>query len=253
LSSIDLSNRDLFAVSEKKESRNAIRRLDNFKNLPNLKFIDVLKNPIISISCLERLPKLIFLYFTFSRELQKKTIEDMIDYIHTTGFGAEYDTDDFVDIFVEKSRILYDTEVKIFGPTKTYTINDFITLKLFNDETRIFVNGKFFMLCKHLLLSFPLAESSLNNGSLLLNANIASTDDAVENYPFLEDGDYLELDSESEFWGHCSNLQVWAENDYNASLIHSNLAFPLLKELVLLNDLKAKKVFKEEIAKKIAS
>ncbi|MFX1529949.1 MAG: hypothetical protein ACFFBC_02440 [Promethearchaeota archaeon] len=58
------------------------------------------------------------------------------------------------------------------------------------------------------------------------------------------------ISPEVEFWGHCSNLQVWYENNYNSCLLHSNLAFPLLRKLTEVGDLLAKKVFKEEIAKR---
>ncbi len=63
----------------------------------------------------------------------------------------------------------------------------------------------------------------------------------------------FKIPPETEFWGHCSNLQVWAENSYDTRLIHSNLAFPLLKRLTEVGDPIAKKVFKEEIAGRLAS
>jgi len=62
-----------------------------------------------------------------------------------------------------------------------------------------------------------------------------------------------EIPPEVEFWGHCSNLQVWAENDYDTRLIHSNLAFPLLLKLSNAGDPVARKVFKEEIVKRFLS
>ena len=58
---------------------------------------------------------------------------------------------------------------------------------------------------------------------------------------------------EAEFWAHCSNLQTWTENNYNSCLLHSNLAFPLLKKLAKTGDDKAKQIFKEEIAKRLES
>ena len=58
---------------------------------------------------------------------------------------------------------------------------------------------------------------------------------------------------EVEFWGHCSNLQVWEEMDYDTRILHSNLAFPLLKKLTEIGDPIAKKVLKEEIAKRLRS
>ncbi|MFX1257954.1 MAG: leucine-rich repeat domain-containing protein, partial [Promethearchaeota archaeon] len=60
----------------------------------------------------------------------------------------------------------------------------------------------------------------------------------------------IKISPETEFWGHCSNLQAWTENEYDTRLLHSNLAFPLLKKLTESGDPLAKKVFKEEIAKR---
>ncbi len=48
-------------------------------------------------------------------------------------------------------------------------------------------------------------------------------------------------------------MQVWAENEYNANLLHRNLAFPLLKELVVAGDPFAKKAIKKEIIKRFSS
>ena len=46
------------------------------------------------------------------------------------------------------------------------------------------------------------------------------------------------------------NIQVWYENGYNTKLLHSNLAFSLLKALTEAGDIKAQRVFKEEIAER---
>ncbi len=62
-----------------------------------------------------------------------------------------------------------------------------------------------------------------------------------------------EIPPETEFWGHCSNLQVWAENNYDTRILHSSLAFPLLNALVDAGDLIAKGVFKEEIVRRMAT
>jgi Leucine-rich repeat (LRR) protein len=55
---------------------------------------------------------------------------------------------------------------------------------------------------------------------------------------------------EDIFWAHCSNIQAWVENNYNTNLLHSNLSFPLLKLLSQEGDLYAKRVFKDEIARR---
>lgn len=62
-----------------------------------------------------------------------------------------------------------------------------------------------------------------------------------------------DITPEQEFWGHCSNIQTWVEYDYDTRILMSNLSFPLLRELAKLGDLKAKKVYKEEIAQRLES
>ncbi len=49
------------------------------------------------------------------------------------------------------------------------------------------------------------------------------------------------------------NLQAWSDNGYDTNLLHSNLAFPLLKQLIKVGDKKANKAFKEEIAFRLES
>ena len=59
-----------------------------------------------------------------------------------------------------------------------------------------------------------------------------------------------EIPPEVEFWAHSSNLQAWYEHSYNSQLLHSNLAFPLLRRLTQAGDETAKKMFKKEIVKR---
>jgi len=64
---------------------------------------------------------------------------------------------------------------------------------------------------------------------------------------------YNKLKPEAEFWGHCSNLQAWYENFYDTTLLHSNIAFPLLKKLTDVGDFMAQRVFKDEIAERLTN
>ncbi|MBY8982979.1 MAG: hypothetical protein KGD57_08525, partial [Candidatus Lokiarchaeota archaeon] len=57
----------------------------------------------------------------------------------------------------------------------------------------------------------------------------------------------IDIPPETEFWAHSSNLQAWYENNYNTKVLHSNLAFPLLRKLTKAGDKKAKEAFKGEI------
>lgn len=137
-----------------------------------------------------------------------------------------------------------------------FNVNNYITLKLENNKTIIYISGKRFRQCKFLFLKFP-----INNFNTF--DEIESIDEAAEvlNHtlePFGEDDltankRQIKITPEVEFWGHCSNLQVWAEHNYDTRFLHSNLSFPLLKALLDSGDVNAKRAFKEEIVKRFLS
>ncbi len=90
------------------------------------------------------------------------------------------------------------------------------------------------------------------------NIKINSIDDLV---PFFHDQMYdydirlsepcsLLKTKQNEFWGICSNLQVFVENNYNTDFLTAHIAFPLLKKLMKLNDPLAKQVFLPELKKR---
>ncbi len=121
---------------------------------------------------------------------------------------------------------------------KEFRINDYITVKLENDNTFIYIGDNKFRQCKHLL--FQIHESKINSFNEI---------DSIDEFEgILRSGYRSDILPEDEFWGHCSNLQVWVDHDYDTRLLHRNLAFPLLKKLTEIGDLKAKKIFKNEIA-----
>ncbi len=128
---------------------------------------------------------------------------------------------------------------------KEFKVNSYISLKFENEETILYVSGERFIQCKHLLINIPKSKFKVQSG-------LESIDEAEEKLK-LKEPPFALIDPRVEFWGHCSNLQVWAENDYNTLLLHKNLAFPLLRKLVEVDDFKAKQVFKEEICKRLES
>jgi len=67
------------------------------------------------------------------------------------------------------------------------------------------------------------------------------------------DDNKVNIPPETEFWAHSSNLQVWYENNYDTEVLHTNLAFPLLRRLTKAGDEIAKEVFKKEIIKRVRS
>ncbi len=132
---------------------------------------------------------------------------------------------------------------------KTFIISKYLTVKLEDGKTVIYVADKPIRNCKFLLINILVDKISSFD-------EIQSIDEAAENLdrslePLRSRKQFkYSIPPDVEFWGHCSNLQVWYESGYNTKLLHSNLAFPLLRELTRVGDTQAKRVFKEEIAER---
>ena len=134
--------------------------------------------------------------------------------------------------------LLCDVKLRV---ESTFKVNEYITLKLEDNKTNIYVRGGFFLQCKYLLLNIKVGEVQFFN-------EIKSIDEAVEMLDKSQErSNKVNIPPEVEFWGHCSNLQAWYENNYDTRLLHSNLSIPLLKKLTEVGDPKAKEVFREEI------
>ena len=128
-----------------------------------------------------------------------------------------------------------------------FQINEYLSLRLEDDRTNIYVAGKLFRQCKFLLLNIPIDKLSTLDELESIDEAAEKLDHSLEPRRDVKESMY-KIPPEVEFWGHCSNLQVWYEYEYNTKLLHSNLAFHLLGKLAKVGDPQAKKVFKEEIA-----
>ncbi len=127
-----------------------------------------------------------------------------------------------------------------------FKVNKYLTIRLENKKSNIYIKDELFQQCKVLLINIPVEEMSPFT-------KIESIDDAAEMLDSsLEEigGYHYSITPEVEFWAHCSNLQVWFENDYNTRLLHSNLAFSLLQKLSEIGDPLAKKRYREEVAER---
>lgn len=139
---------------------------------------------------------------------------------------------------------------------KEFKVNDYITLRLVpvwesqeQEEQKIviYVADELFHQCKFLLLEILIEEASSFDEIDSIDEAAVKLSRSQERNKFFK----RKIPLEVEFWGHCSNLQVWAEYNYDTRLLHSNLAFPLLKKLTEAGDPIANRVFREEIAKRI--
>lgn len=136
-----------------------------------------------------------------------------------------------------------------FPEEREFRINEYLKLKLIKGQTVIYIDDKPFHQCKYLLLN-------LTQKDFMKFEHIESIDEAFQIYNNMDknhERDHELIDPESEFIGHCSNLQAWYEHDYDLRILHSSLSIPLLKKLALLGDKKAVIRLKESIATRIAS
>ncbi|HEC37450.1 hypothetical protein LCGC14_0791300 [marine sediment metagenome] len=128
----------------------------------------------------------------------------------------------------------------------TFQVNEFITLKLEGEKTVIYIKGKRYDQCKALVLNIPISEVVKVNDLKSIDEVADSLKRASKETIYSQ----KQIPPETEFWGHCSNLQVWVEHNYDTRLLHSNLAFDLLRALGELGDMKARSIYKEEIGKR---
>ena len=117
--------------------------------------------------------------------------------------------------------------IKCFNQTvfKEFKVNDLITMKLMGNKTHIFLKDKKISQCMFLLMNIPTEEAE--------DEECINMDEFGNKYSrgLEQDRDKYDISVETEFWGHCSNIQAWAENDYNPNMLHSSLAVPLLTVL----------------------
>jgi len=103
---------------------------------------------------------------------------------------------------------------------KEFIVNKYLSLRLEDGETDIYMNGKLFKQCRSLILNIP--EDKVETLK-----DIESIDEAVERLKSTEGTDKIELEygisPEEEFFGHCSNIQAWYENGYDSRILHYSL------------------------------
>lgn len=144
------------------------------------------------------------------------------------------------------SLVIFSLVLKHQNQVREFTINQYLKLKLEGGRTNIYVNNRRFIQCMYLLLNIPVKKIEDYD-------EIGSIDEAAVKLDRSMERNHRKVPPETEFWGHCSNIQAWVDNKYDTRILHRNLAFPLLKALVDAGDPIAKRKFKEEIAIRYAT
>lgn len=132
-----------------------------------------------------------------------------------------------------------------------FRINKFIELRLEDGRSNIYVNNQYFRQSKYILLRKTLFE--IESKGILEVDSIDELAEKLDHSLKQKLPEVIDIPAETQFWVHCSNMQAWAEHDYDSKMLHSNLSFPLLKRLTEVGDLTARRVFKNEVAERFAS
>lgn len=132
-----------------------------------------------------------------------------------------------------------------------FQINKYIELRLEDGRSNIYVDSQYFRQSKYILLRKTLFE--IENEGILEIDSVDELAEKLDHSLRQKLPEVIDIPVETQFWAHCSNIQAWAEHDYDSKMLHSNLSFPLLKRLTEVGDLKALRVFKDEIAERFAS
>lgn len=120
-----------------------------------------------------------------------------------------------------------------------FFINEHLDVTLGADgRTRVLVDGKEFAYCSFVLLR---VSPTIKGDSI---------DEIIENSPpeaKVHERDAMHIRPDIAFMAHCSNIQAWAEHDYNTRLLDSRISFGLLKTLAKAGDEKATRMLQGEI------
>ncbi len=128
-------------------------------------------------------------------------------------------------------------------------INEHMDMRWHEGKPRIFIDDKPFMHCAFLVVAVDTADpaneqATVDDLAARPGARRLEGRDAMTEYGLTKD-DVL--------WGFYSSIVGWVESGYNTQVIHTNLAFPLLRELARVGDPKAKRVLKGEIHDRLLS
>ncbi len=115
-------------------------------------------------------------------------------------------------------------------------------------RARVFVGGKPFLHCAFIVASIDKTSPD--------DEGIGSIDDlavSMEHDAHILEGPRVReyLSPAEEVLAHASNLQAWAEHGYDTRLLHTNIAFPLLKELAKAGDDVAARALDAEIESRL--
>ncbi|MBD3341937.1 MAG: hypothetical protein GF353_22740 [Candidatus Lokiarchaeota archaeon] len=226
---------------------NHLKSLDftTMENFPNIEEIEVPGNQITRIAELDALPRKAAVSGFNPDFINRDTFFGLKSQARSFGWVLD-------NFFDSKPGTLY-----FAGLVLVYKINGFIEIRLYAPRrVELFVNGKRFAQCRFLLLNVDITNVDIASEAKQIHSIDEAEKFFANRYPDQKEFEKYsrkiaaQISPKEIFWAHASNIQVWAEHDYDTKLLHRTLAFPLLRELTIAGDPIAKRVFKREIARR---
>jgi hypothetical protein len=168
------------------------------------------------------------------------------------------------DMEAEDDESEYETEC-FDGPavgTDEFRVNDLLTVRFDGRGIYMLVNGQRFNQCVYPALypdvfmdsdqveGDPSEMAEPDAPAIPKRARGSVDANLYHDYGTLDHPGYEQspgLPPETLFWGLCSSLQAWAENNYDSRLLHVNLAFPIARALARAGDEDAKAMYEREV------
>ncbi len=233
---------------------NKIESVNSVQNLPVLKSLSLSDNKIdfLDFSSFKNVPCLENIRLDENPIKYLSGLENMADSLELEGVSEQYS--ELFEPYLEFIGWCYSEEWYITKPPPRleYNISKYLTLRTLPDgEVILYIineerEEEVFTHCAIVIIEIP-------TDRLHTYESITSIDEMVDNDYVSPGANYRKIPAETLFWAHASNLQAWVENNYDTRVLHRNIAFPLLRKLTEVGDLLARKIFKEEIAKRYAS
>jgi len=272
LKKLDLSEKDISEIKGLENlvnleklilKDNKIRVIKGLDNLKKLQKLDLKNNEIKTIKGLDNLEKLRKLYLGNNKIIKMQGLDSLssLEILNLKGnkidqiiYGPGAPNSNILGLEHIPGLVKIDLD-------REFILNKHLSVVLKDGKIDVCVDGEKFRnksLGHYIVLEAP-NEESRNYDVIESIDDVAyeryKTSDSGSSYPSNKyenfSRDRTGIDKGEIFWGHCSNLQAWMENDYDTRLLHSKISFPLLKRLAELGDTIAKKRFRNEIADRI--
>ena len=133
---------------------------------------------------------------------------------------------------------------------KEIVINDLLSVALFKDgKVHACVAGKPVIQCVHVFITAA-PDDKISTEIECIDQAIKMVRNTSEVNDGAWTGESTTIDADTALMGHASNIQAWAENDYDSRILVTAVAHPILEALKKAGDITAARKYYSSIAER---